>query len=475
MNSDNGLWVKAKEIENEYDVIIAGGGPAGIAAAISCGRNGLKTLLVEFTGSLGGTSTSGALPFFLGAMTGSIPFRTMLDKNLQYKDLPRPQEAVKGIFLEIINRIKKENGGVGPSILAQTDKYPGLDRLGCHDEFTFDIEIGKRVFDEMVTEAGTEILFHSMVIAAKTNDRVVQGVYISNKDGITYAKAKSYIDCSGDADMVNYAGFDTYKGDRITGEMTAVSLVAHIEGIDSSKIEQYLLDGGDPWFYDSCKKAIEKYPEANLPKTLIIFPMVQPGVFMINGGTAFGGIDGLNPREISKHMITGRKRGNDLIEKLFRPYMPGAKNCRLRLTAVYPGVRETRRIVAEYMFTEQDIMDRKKFKDTVALAGRHFDLARKSGQPMHDMYDKASGGVSSVPYSAMIPKDTRNIIAAGRCIAADGQALGPVRIMSTCFALGEAAGEATALRMKENVSYKDIDIDILRGNLKAKGAVVDPK
>ena len=474
MISEKTLGIKAKEMKKEYDVIIAGGGPAGIAAAISCGRNGLDTLLVEFTGSLGGTSTSGALPFFLGAMTGSVPFRTMLERNLQYSELPRPKEAVKGIFLSIINRIKENNGGVGPSVIAQTDKYPGLDRLGCHDEFTFDIEAGKRVFDEMVAESGADVLFHSMVIATEVRDRKVLGAYISNKEGLTYIKAKSFIDCSGDADMINSAGFDTYKGDRETGEMTAVGLVSHIEGIDSGKIEKYLADGGDPWFFDSCAKARERYPEANFPKNLIIFPMVQPGVFMINGGTSFSDIDGTNPWDISKHMMVGRQRGRDLVEKLFRPFMPGAENCSLRLTAVYPGVRETRRIIGEYMIKGEDILDGKRYYDTVALAGRHFDLSRKNERPNHEIYRNRQGGVSSIPYRAMIPKDTVNIIAAGRCIAADGQALGPVRIMSTCFALGEAAGEATALRLGNNVSYKEVDIDKLKSNLKRRGAVTDP-
>jgi len=215
----------------KYDIIVAGGGPSGIAAAIASSRQGMKTLLIEGTGCLGGTSVSGALPFWLGAMTGSIPFKKMLENNLQYKDLPRKQYAVKGIFLEAVERIKSEGGGVGPAVLAQSDRYPGLDRLGCHDEFTFDLEIGKRVLEEMVIESGAELLFFTTVLDVKRTGKGIDGLYIVNKDGLTYLEGAVFIDCTGDADVVSRAGFETYKGDRKTGLMSSVSLITHIEAV----------------------------------------------------------------------------------------------------------------------------------------------------------------------------------------------------------------------------------------------------
>ena len=464
-------YLNATINKDSYDVIVAGGGPAGFAAAISASRNGMNTLLVERNGCIGGTSTSGALPFWLGAMTGSIPFHKMIEKELAYKDLPRPRKAVGGIFIEAVERIKQADGGVGPCEVAQTDKYPGLDRLGCHDEFTFDIEIGKRVLEEMTSEAGVSILYYTNVIGTKVKDRSIKGIYTANKDGVLYTQAKTFIDCSGDADLVFQAGFAVTKSDRKTNAMS--SLVAHIENIDPAKIEDYLNTCGDPWFRGICALAKKEKPNIDLPDELIIFPMVQEGVFMINGGTTFCGFDGTSANDLTKLVMLGRQRARILVEELFRPYIPGAQDCRLRLTAAYPGIRETRRIVAEYSLTEKDLLHGNDFYDVVALGGRHFDLSRGGKQPFLERDLSVKDGITKIPFRAMIPKDTTNIIAAGRCIDAQGQALGPVRIMSTCMALGEAAGIAAAISVKKTVSFRYVNADELRGTLKNQGAIVD--
>lgn len=475
-------YLKEVATRKEYDVLIAGGGPAGIGAAVSAGREGLKTLLVESTGMLGGVSTAGALPFCLGKTSGSIPFLKMVEQNLQYENLPHPMEAVAGLFDEIVDRIKREGGGVGPCKLGQTDKYPGLSRLGCHDEFTFDLEIGKRVLDEVVTEAGVDILFYTQALDVCVEDNVVKGVYLVNKDGMTFVPVKAVVDCTGDADLISRAGYATYKGDRETGKMAGISFVIHIENIDAGAIEQYLNAGGHPWFFDACQKAIEEHPELSLPRNLIIFPMVQDGVFMVNGGTTHNGYDGTSAEDLTQIALMGRQRAKHLVEYVFRKHIPGAENCRLRLSATYPGVRETRRIVGEYTLTAEDMLEGKRFPDTIALAGRHFDLARGAKsqtegfgdhQPFADKGLSVKNRIACIPYFAMIPKNSCNIVAAGRCIAADGQALGPVRIMSTCMAIGQAAGIAAGMAIQGKTTFKNIDVQLLRKKIRAKGGIVD--
>ena len=456
-----------------YDVVVAGGGPSGIAAAISAGRHGKKTLLIEINGCVGGTCTAGALPFWLGYTNGSIPFPWMIKRGLQYKDLPHPRKAVGGIFEEAMNRIKEQHGGVGPCKLAQTDRFPGLDRLGCHDEFTFDIEVGKRVLEEMLLDAGVTIRYYAHVYDVERDGNKVTGLYFVDKSGAQYVPADAIIDCTGDADVVAYAGFETYKGDKITGEMTGTNLVAHIENIDSAAIEEYLNAGNDPWFRPACEAAIADHPDLDLPKHLIIFPMVQDGVYMINAGTSFFGFDGTSGESVSALVVRGRQRAKILVETLFRNYIPGAKDCRLRLTAAYPGIRETRRIISEGALTEEALLEGKHFTDTIALAGRHFDLYRRSGQTFADAGQSVRNGITEIPYSCLIPKGSENLIVAGRCIEAEGQALGPARIMSTCFAVGEAAGTAASAKIDANCAFKDVNITALRDDLRAHGAEVD--
>lgn len=460
---------------DEYDVVVCGGGPAGIGAGIAAAKSGMKTLLIEANGCLGGVSTAGALPFFLGAYGGSIPYNKMLELGISYSELNRTRKAVGGVFDKMIEKLNEKHGCVGPCKIAQTDKYPGLDRLGCHDELTFDIEIGKRAFDELAEESGLDILYYSHALGVNKTENHINGVFISNKSGILYVPCRTVIDCTGDADMVYDAGYETCKGDRITGEMTHAGLVAHIENIDSSKIDEYINTTGDPWFKQICKKALDENPELDLPERLIIFPMVEDGVFMVNGGTSKPGVDGTSGFDRTELTVWGRKRAELLVEVLFKKYIPGAENCKLRLTAYYPGVRETRRIIAEKPLTEELILSTQKPEDTVALAGRHFDLSRKtdSGRTQPFANKSLPFGVAGIPYGALIPKGSENIIAAGRCIAAEGQALGPARIMSTCMAVGEAAGTAASLAVKGNTSFIGVDIKELRDTLRKNGAIID--
>lgn len=478
------------QMYGEYDVVVAGGGPAGFAASIAAARGGLKTLVVEAGGCLGGVSTLSALPFILGATSGSIPFPQMIAKGLQYSQLPHPRKAVGGIFDEFVQAVKVQGGGVGPAVMAQTELYPGLDRLGCHDEFTFDLETGKRVYEEMVLSSGADLLLYTRVLAADMEDNHVRGLWLTGKDTMLYVACKAVIDCTGDADVVNSAGYATYKGDRKTGEMTNASLIAHIENIDPGPLEKYLNEGGDPWFIPACAAAAKEHPGEDVPNSLIIFPMMQPGVFMVNGGTNRPGIDGTQAASLTEVTLWGRRRAKFLTEEIFRKHIPGAENCRLRLTASQPGVRETRRIVAEYILTERDLVTGTRFEDTIALAGRHFDLERAADAVMKEDASNARNscatltqnfsrdhklrlGVAPIPYRSLIPKDSENMIVAGRCLAADGQALGPARIMSTCMAMGQAAGTATILKLRDGLPYRSIDVQELRSILRSQGAEVD--
>lgn len=463
-----------REQETSYDLIVCGGGPAGIAAAIAAGRAGLRTLLIERAGYLGGVSTAGALPFWLGAFTGSKPYKQMLREGTAYADLPRPRRAVGGIFKELCDTLRTMGAGcgAGPCQVAQGDRYPGLGRLGCHDEFTFDLEAGKRVLERAVLDAGVQVLYYTTVCDAQMEGDAITGLVVANKAGLTRYKAQAYIDCTGDADLAYFAGVPTYTGDVAAGQVASVSLIAHIEGVDSGAMAAYLDAGGDPFFKEACQKAMDAHPDLDLPDHLLIFPMVQPGVFMVNAGTFFSGYDGLDPQSMTELSIRGRERARLLADIVFKN-VPGGAGSSLRLTAPWPGVRESRRIVSQGALTEEDLLTGRTFPDSVALAARHFDLERGANQPFHDKGLSMKRDAAQIPYSCMVPQRCTNLLAAGRCVQADGQALGPARIMATCFAVGQAAGTAAALKLKAVCAFKDVDYPALRAKLLAAGAILD--
>lgn len=454
-----------------YDVIVAGGGPAGIGAGLAAAGAGLKTLLLERGGCLGGMATAGALPFILGTFNGSIPFRKMVAQGLRYTSLPLPARAVDGVYGDFVRQMQAQGPTFGPAAIPYADQYPGLDRLGCHDEFTFDIEDGKRVLDQMAAQAGLRVAYFTTAVDVDARDDVLHGLYAHNKEGLHYYAADAFIDCTGDADLVHSAGFATYKGDRESGGMAHAGLLAHIEGIDLAALASHLQAGNDPWFYEVCEKARAAYPERDLPTYLIMMPMVQQGVVMVNGGMSFDNVDGTLECDVSWLMARARARAHDLITCVFRPFIPGAQDCRLRLTSSLPGIRETRRIVGERTLTEADLLSGHHFPDAIALAGRHFDLQRADGQAFHKKDLHVKGGMTEIPYGALVPKGARNLLVAGRCIAADGQALGPARIMSTCMATGQAAGLAAALKTPGG-SFAEIDIEALRRRLQGERAIV---
>ena len=458
--------------EQSYDLIVCGGGPSGVAAAIAAGRAGLRTLLMERAGYLGGVSTACALPFWLGGFTGSRPYREMLREGLPYEDLPRPRRAVGGIFRELCDALRAVGAGTGadPFVMGQASRYPGLQRLGCHDEFTFDLEAGKRILEQKVAEAGVTLLYYAAVCGAEAEGGRIRAVIAASKRGLTRHRAAAFIDCTGDADVAYFAGAPTTTAPL--GDVSAVSLIVHVENVDAGKLEAYLNAGGDPYFREACARAKAEHPGLDLPETMLIFPMVQPGVFMINGGTDLTGYDSLDPADMTKLSIRGRARAENIAKHIFR-YIPGGEDCRVRLTAPWPGVRESRRIVSLGALTEADLLTGKTFPDSVALAARHFDLDRGRQQPFHEKNLRMKRDAAQIPYSCMVPRGMENLLAAGRCIQADGQALGPARIMATCFAVGQAAGTAAAIRHAAGCAFSEVPYPELRRRLLDGGAILD--
>jgi len=439
-------------LDDSWDVIVVGGGPAGCTAATAAAREGAKTLLVEATGTLGGMGTAGLVPWFCGYGDGEKVIARGLAGHVRSglaEGMPHLKKAIE------------RNPLSAPAI---------------------DPELLKRIYDEMVTEAGAEVRFHSLLCSVeKSDDGPVDALIISDKTGLGAYRAAVYVDCTGDGDLAAWAGAPFEKGDE-TGAMQPVTHCFVISNVD----EYALANGPSVHFYDPESpvwRAIrdEKYPL--IVELHSCFMPIGPKVYGFNTGHVFD-VDNTDPASISKALMEGRQMASQYRDA-FAEYHPAFANSFLAATGSLLGVRETRRIMGDYFLTGDDYLARRSFPDEICRNAygidvhcsreRSLGLAQKTIDELKEfnrqVTQKLGKGESfGVPYRCLTPKGLRNVLVAGRCISTDRQTNGTVRIMACCLNTGEAAGIAAALAASGSHDVHTVDTDELREKLKSFGA-----
>jgi hypothetical protein len=414
----------------EFDLIVIGAGAAGTLAAIAAGRKGLKTLLVEKGNCAGGMATSGLLSI-LG------PFD---DGN---------KRIIKGLPEEILINMVKQN-------------------------FAEDFETGfipinpegmKLVLDEFLTDANVEVLYHSMLIDSKTANGKIEEISVSTKSGEMRFKAKVFVDASGDGDLAARSGAPFVMGEKNSGWFQPMSGICRLGGINENlykwegnfryrkEIMQARKDGKITFDADAIGCA-EHVPG-------------QKGVLAVNMSHIYE-LNPLSAKDLSKAEIIGRKHCQEILS-FFRKYVTGCSNAFLLDTGLQIGVRESRRIEGEYTLTEEDVLNGRLFSDSVAVNAYHIDVHLPSDERTSD--DIVSPAkYYGIPFRSMLPLKVNNLIVAGRCISCTHIALASVRIMPACMAMGEAAGTAAFLAVKNQTPPKEIDIPLLQKELIKDGA-----
>jgi hypothetical protein len=436
------ILAKTIPMDDSWDVIVAGGGPSGCAAASAAAREGAKTLLIEATGSLGGSGTTALVPAW-------CPFS---DKE---------KIIYRGLAEKVFTRAK---AGMPHVKAKDLDWVP------------IDAERLKRVYDDMVTEAGVTVLFQT-ILASVEKERAdeVSTILVANKAGLSAFKAKVYVDCSGDADLAAGAGAAFQKGDK-DGQLQPGTHCFILSNVD-----EYGYRYGEELGWWNCKSPIYaitasgKYPE--IPDHHICHNIVGPGTVGFNAGHIWD-VDNTDPFKMSKALIKGRKMilayRNALAE-----FAPAAfANAFLVSTGAVIGARESRRIIGDYSLTLQDYVARRSFPDEICRNSYFIDLHMTEQENSENTelfaatrvkhYDK--GESHGIPYRCLTPRDLKNVLVAGRSISCERIVQGSVRVMPVCLATGEAAGMAAAHAAQlPEVDVHAISVSHLRKRLLEEG------
>lgn len=405
----------------EPDVLVCGGGPAGIAAAVSAAKNGMDVLILERFNCLGGQGTNGLVTSFMSmsAYTGK-------------------RQVIKGVWEEFTNLLEEKHGCIKPLDMEKKKPHFSVNR---HEPDTdicpFDPEIYKLAADELMEKYNVNVLFHTYISDVIKEDGEVKGVIIENKSGRQAVYAKRVIDCTGDADVIAFAG-------------------APFEKANSPVSTMFCMDGLDP---DVVTWKVDKdlaYGAVNL------FPLMGDDEFRAEM-TRVTGIDPCSAEDITRGEIACRKQIVEVLDWMHKNYK-GAEHARLTKIAGMMGMMVSRRITAEYKVTVDDILHYRLFDDRIAMNAYGVDIHNPDGAGC-ELYWLIPGHAYSIPYRSLLPLEVENIIAAGRSIAHEG-----ISVQATCFATGEAAGAAAALSIQDDVALRNVDVRKLQEKLAAQGA-----
>ncbi len=443
-----------------YDVIVVGGGPAGMCAAISASREGAKTLLIESSGACGGMATTGLVG----------PFMTCYDKDGK-------NMIIRGLFEEVVNRLVERGFAIHPKDVMGGTGYTSWIKIG-HDHVTpFEAEGLKLIMDEMLVEANVDILYHTNFIEPVIKENKICGIIVNSKSGTEEISGKVVIDCTGDGDVAYRCGVPYEMGNEELGITQPATMFFHICNTDPEKMQAditanlhnfYRKDGVNYRSFHWRVSEAKENGDWSLKRVSIgLFQMPKPDEWCVNTSRLMG-VDSTDNRSLTKAEIEGRKQVDEIMNFL-RKYVPGCENAKLKASGSYVGIRESRHIQGEYRLTGEDLLNCKVPDDSILLAANSVDVHGRFG-PTSNEYVPINGDYYGIPFRSLIAKDIDGLLLAGRCVSADSTAAGAIRVMPPCMGMGQAAGAAAAMAVKNNCSVRDVNITDLRNTLKNAGA-----
>ena len=425
----------------EYDVVVLGGGPAGMAAAVAAARLGSSVLLVERYGFLGGMGTAAGVTNFCG-----------LHANVHGEI----RQVVHGVADDLLSRIAALGGLNAPHNL-----------FGKTVAQAYDTAAYKIAADDLMLSAEVEVLFHALAAGVMMDSpRRVRALLIETKSGRRAVLGRAFIDCSGDGDLAAWAGAAYEKGDG-QGNMLYPSTMFRINGIDPVR-------AGKAWeVIPRLMQAAEAQGRYRFPrKTPIVRPQKSGIEWRVNltqlANAQGNAIDGTDALELSDAEMLGRRQIASVAG--FLKEVPGFEQSYIVDIAPQVGIRETRRVMGRYVLTEADVLECASFDDTIGVNGWPLELHLKGDVEFRWPKIPESRGFNQLPYRMTIPAGFANLWVAGRCASMSHEAQSAARVTGACFVMGQAAGTAAHLALAAGCDAAAIDTASLQAQLQSDGA-----
>jgi len=452
------------QVGGEADVLVVGGGPAGIGAGLGAAAEGARVIVAERFGFLGGWATAALVSPMASFHTSSTsPAAAEYDSGALFpKDHGPGRPIIGGVLSLLVRRLVNLQGALPPS--SETGYT-----------VPFDPEIFKKASLDLFDEAGVLYLLHAFASGVVRKGNRLEGVVFETKSGPVLFRAAVVVDCTGDGDVAFLSGVPFEIGREKDGAVQPMSLLFRVGGFNRPAFERYMRDNPGQWngvsgLRDLVRMAAESGSFRAPREDLLFFDTVREGEILVNS-TRVRGVSGTDVWDLTCAESEGRRQLMELMEFL-RSQVPGFGRSFIDQSGFHIGVRESRRIKGEYRLTEEDILSARKFPDSIAQAAYPIDIHDPKGKGT--TLKKIPPGESyQIPLRCLIPQGIDNLLIAGRCISSSHEALSSCRVIPVSTATGQASGVCAALAAKEEGSPRKIPASRVRSALVRQGAILD--
>ena len=431
------------EVGGEYDALVLGGGPAGVAASIAAARAGASVLLIEKHGFLGGMATAGMVGSLCGFFTTG----------------PEKKAIIGGVAHDFLKLLKSRQG-VSEKMQSRVDPRIAV--------YQYSPEVFKYAADQLVLQSGSDILFHTLVVRIlwEVEESCLSGVIVENKSGRCAYLGKIIVDATGDGDVASMAGvpFEFGDGKGKAQSLTTIFRMANVD-VDALRVldRQLLRNQMEEARRNGTFRLTRVDP--------IMGPAIPPGLVSANL-TGIPDLNAVDAVDLTKAELEGRRQVFEYLDFL-RATAPGFERAEISSIAPQVGVRETRRILGEYVLQESEALEGKKFDDAVALGAWPVEFHDPATGRIQWKFLEADDDYYTIPMRCLIPLKINNLVMAGRCISTTHIEQASTRVIGPSFAMGEAAGALAARSLDSNTMPRMVPAEMVQKELKRHGAILE--